>query len=65
MKKLIYLVGVYSICAFVHDGINYAWEPIDILLKEKFKNRNSKNGERKPANLSSRNSDQVMDRIGF
>ena len=65
MKKLIYFVGVYSICAFIHDGINYAWEPVDILLKEKFNNRQSKKGEKKLKNLSSRNQDQIMDRIGF
>ena len=66
MKKLFYAIGIYATCAFVHEVANYAWEPVDIMLKEKFRNRHSKErSERKQANLSSKNTEQVMDRIGF
>lgn len=66
MKKYFYIIGIYSACVFIHEVANYVSEPIDILLKEKFRERSSKKEVRKKqANLSANNTEQVMDRIGF
>lgn len=67
MKKLFYIIGIYAVCAFVHEVFEYFMEPLDIILKEKFRNRKSKPKEERkaPGTLSSRSKSMVMDKIGF
>lgn len=67
MNKIIYWIGIYAICATVHDAINYASEPIDILLHKKFKEKMGKGTKpkNKSVNLSEGSVGDTIDRIGF
>lgn len=67
MNKIIYWIGIYAICATVHDAINYVSEPIDILLHKKFKEKMGKETKpkNKSVNLSKGTVGDTIDRIGF
>ena len=65
--KIIYWIGIYAICATVHDAINYVSEPIDILIHKKFKEKMGKDTKpkNKSVNLSKDAVGDTIDRIGF
>lgn len=65
--NIIYWIGIYAICATVHDAINYVSEPIDILLHKKFKEKMGEDTKpkNKSVNLSKGTVGGTIDRIGF
>lgn len=65
--NIIYWIGIYAICATVHDAVNYVSEPIDILLHKKFKEKigEDTNPKNKSVNLSKGTVGDTIDRIGF
>lgn len=68
MKKIFYCVGIYATCAFIHDAVKYAWEPIDIAAHKVVKKQlnNLEDDKRRSVNLSDKSkSGKIIDKIGF
>lgn len=63
MKKVVYWIGIYAICAFTHDAANELLPPlIHKLKKEADKKKEERN---RSINMTTDKVGEPMDRIGF
>lgn len=63
MNKIIYWIGIYAVCAFVHDSIDYWSKEFDREFhKKKSQNEDKRN---RSVNISEKKVGGPVNRIGF
>ena len=63
MKKAVYWIGIYAICAFIHDFANEALPPLLHKLKKDMNKKKEENN--RSINMTTGKVGEPLARIGF
>lgn len=69
--KIFKWIGIYAVCAVVHDAVQYAWEPIDAYIHKKVRKKlesigcSTEKERNKSYSISDRKAGEPVGKIGF